>query len=573
MTKTKTLFQLGDERYTRRKAGIFVLTDGEKKRVCGFLRFAARITSLDNHETSIEIRFRNVAGEKVVMLVPPSDCMGRFPVTEKLVDAGFEIVDHAIYKRMLPGLWSNDPPVKTKAIVSRPGWHQLKTGSVYVTRSWIATAGADGDKGVHVGLTPGIENPVEIRGSLADWNAEIGALCIANPRLAFAVCAALTAPVLRLVDARNIGLGFVGGSSLGKTTGLEVAASVFGPPDRYIGSWNATEKALGEIAKAFSDSPLILDEMAEFAAADLARASYTLLNGKSRRRLGAGHELNELERHRHMLLFGTEETVAATLAEAGLQAHGGQVVRMLTIPLGTHGMFSKWDGFDGPAALAEALHERTKRVHGALARAWVKKLVATAEKRVTRIRKRQEEARRHLLQELPTGVPRNIAERVTESMALVAAVGESAIAAKILNWKPETALRAVTVCVKAWARHYVAEQAERSSDPVAPVKRFLQSESTGRFLPYTQYGSRIKRNDLAGFEHVLAGTPVFLMYSSYFEEHFCKKTSKRALLNLMKERGYLMTDSGSHLTKQVAVPNGKKRKITFYVIRKSIVES
>ena len=65
-------------------------------------------------------------------------------------------------------------------------------------------------------------------GTLADWKREVAARCAGNSRLAFAVSAALTAPLLYPFSAESGGFHLQGASSIGKTTALLVGGSVWG---------------------------------------------------------------------------------------------------------------------------------------------------------------------------------------------------------------------------------------------------------------------------------------------------------------------------------------------------------
>jgi putative DNA primase/helicase len=86
------------------------------------------------------------------------------------------------------------------------------------------------------------------------WKASVSARCVGNSRLVLAVATAFAAPLLRLVGAQGGGWHFVGASSSGKTTAIEIAASVLGFPSAsgttrgYVRSWDATKNGLAIMA-------------------------------------------------------------------------------------------------------------------------------------------------------------------------------------------------------------------------------------------------------------------------------------------------------------------------------------
>ena len=117
-------------------------------------------------------------------------------------------------------------PRKRVRCVSRVGWSDgayVLPDAVYA-RHGGAAAGEDVvlQSAGHGGL-------YTTAGTLDGWK-EIAALCVGNSRLSFALCVAFAGPLLRLASLEGGGFSLEGGSSSGKTTALQVAASVWGGP-------------------------------------------------------------------------------------------------------------------------------------------------------------------------------------------------------------------------------------------------------------------------------------------------------------------------------------------------------
>lgn len=74
------------------------------------------------------------------------------------------------------------------------------------------------------------------------------------------------------------GFHLYGDSSGGKTTHLQVAASVYGSP-RCVRSWRSTDNALESIAAAHSDGLLVLDEIGMCDPRIIGETVYMLGNG------------------------------------------------------------------------------------------------------------------------------------------------------------------------------------------------------------------------------------------------------------------------------------------------------
>ena len=193
-------------------------------------------------------------------------------------------------------------------------------------------------------------------GTLEGWR-EIAVLAVGNSRLSFALCAAFAGPLLRLAGLEGGGFSFEGGSSSGKTTALQIAASVWGGPE-HVRSWRATDNGLENIAVLHNDNVLILDEVGQ-------------VNGKGR----SSREGNLRKSHSWRLLFlsSGELGLADKLAENGLKSRGGQEVRFVGLPVDTS-MLTELYGFPHAGAVVNRLKELSAIHYGHAGRAFLHKL-------------------------------------------------------------------------------------------------------------------------------------------------------------------------------------------------------
>lgn len=165
---------------------------------------------------------------------------------------------------------------------TRVGWHQLEEGRVFVMpRRTLGTAKM-AYKITFQSEYAGQDDFIAA-GTLESWRQHIGALCSDNPLLVLAVSTALAGPLLHLCHRQSAGVHLVGDSSNGKTTALEVAASVWGGPD-FKRTWRATGNGLEGIAAALSDTCLILDEIGEADGREVGSTIYALGNGTGKAR-------------------------------------------------------------------------------------------------------------------------------------------------------------------------------------------------------------------------------------------------------------------------------------------------
>ena len=176
-----------------------------------------------------------------------------------------------------------------------------------------------------------------------------------------AISAALAGPLLDLAGQEGGGVNIFGGSSKGKTTVIQAAASVWGRgvmTPGYVRTWRATANGLEGAAASASDTALILDELGVVDARDAAAGIYSLCNGSGKARAALDGALREPKSWLVLILSSGEIPIETKLAEdRGRKARAGQLVRMLDIPadrgLG-FGAFDHGGPDDDAGALAKA---------------------------------------------------------------------------------------------------------------------------------------------------------------------------------------------------------------------------
>ena len=167
------------------------------------------------------------------------------------------------------------------------------------------------------------------KGTLKEWKRTIGEVCRGNHLHTFAILASLTAPALKLLNEEGGFFHYIGSTSIGKSTILNVAKSVWGFRD--LGSFRATDNNLESICKNSNDGAMFLDEMGEVNADDLFKIIYMLANGVTKGRADKNGNAKETS-HFTVLAQSTGEIgLEAKLAEKKLQVKGGQLIRMAEI--------------------------------------------------------------------------------------------------------------------------------------------------------------------------------------------------------------------------------------------------
>ena len=218
------------------------------------------------------------------------------------------------------------------------------------------------------------ESPYTHAGTLSGWQEEVAALDPGNPNLVGAICAAFAGPLLYKFGINGALLHFFGPSSIGKTTVLSGAASVWGGGEtdgrnKYIRTWQATTVGVEAIASLHSDTLAVLDELHLCDPRVLDPVIYAFANGhgKSRGNVHAG--LRPTKHWRVMGLSSGEMSSATWLHAGGFAVRSGQSVRMLDIPV--QGQFGAFDDLHGRESAGDFVHTlyrslilEEKEVHG-----------------------------------------------------------------------------------------------------------------------------------------------------------------------------------------------------------------
>lgn len=223
----------------------------------------------------------------------------------------------------------------------------------------------------------GSEEAIAPAGSFDEWRGLVADL---PPIARFLVCAALAAPLRYQLSVEAGGFHLCGATSTGKSTALQAAASVWGcgvdpgiagGQAAYIQRWNATANALEALAAGFNDLPLIVDEIGEGDNREFGRTVYRIMSGSGRSRSKRDGSLAQRRAWRVLLISAGELPVDQYIAEGGGKARGGQLVRLVDLPVDTvfpdaksanlikHGCAEHY-GHAGPAfieALAQDIEE------------------------------------------------------------------------------------------------------------------------------------------------------------------------------------------------------------------------
>ena len=255
--------------------------DGESRPVCSPLEILARTRDAKGHNWGLLVEFDDPDGARKRWNIPARTMTGDFgkDVLGPLVDMGLRLAGTRSSRNArndLQSYFQGFDSAQRARLVTRLGWHdsafllpEQQVGS-HTEHLHFYEAGAQ---------LP----PISEAGTLEQWQEQIGALCVGNHRLAFVASVAFAGPLLHMLGHESGGFHLYGDSSGGKTTHLQVAASIYGGP-RLVRSWRSTDNALESIAAAHSDGLLVLDEIGMCDPRIIGETVYMLGNGTGKAR-------------------------------------------------------------------------------------------------------------------------------------------------------------------------------------------------------------------------------------------------------------------------------------------------
>ena len=438
-------------------------------------------------------------------------------------------------------------PVQRRArCVDRLGWH----GDVYVT----PTESIGQKKEIIVFQNAqAIEPAFSVSGSVGEWQESVAALACGNSRLVFALSVAFAGALADLAAEDAGGFHLRGGSSTGKSTALQAAASVWGHPATYPRLWRATTNALEALAALHNDGLLILDELSQLDPKEAGQAAYTLANGQGKSRATRTGTARPAARWRLLFLSAGEESLSALMARAGHRSNAGQEIRLADIEADAGagmGAFETLHGQTTPAALALAIKDAAIRYHGAVGLAWLRYLVAD---RAALIESIADGIRQFVQENTPADAAGQV-QRVARRFALVAVAGELASHYGLTGWPEGEADNAARLCFAAWLDAFGGTGNREERAMLSQVRAFFEAHGTSRFEDVKADQNQRIINRAGFYRQSEDGKRVYLVLPEAFKREVCQGLDVRAATATLIKSGWIEPGTDGKSTQKPRLP-------------------
>lgn len=533
------------------------ITKGEEQeqspvKICSELKISARTRDDKGRNHGRLLEFQDADGQQKVLPIPCSELQGEgLEVRRRLADEGLYINPYKVARIMLTDYILNSKPQRTVLCVDRTGWHdhlfimpEQTIGQSASVRCIFQPKGLNRETGVAQ------------KSSLADWQS-LAAMCTGNSRLIFAVSSAFAAPLLSLTDTENGGFNFFGKSSIGKSTALFVACSVYGGPD-YRQQWRATVNGLESVCTAHNDCLLVLDEMGEMEPRDLGKSCYMVANGQGKARA------NEPDRSQWkiLMLSSAENTLGQYMNETGKPVKAGQCVRLIDIPADAgagHGLFEDLKNCQNGGEFAEVLKQQARNAYGTPILVYLKQVSLWLEKdRLKFLEQLNAYKAWFIKQYVPANADGQV-RRGAERFALVAYAGELASQCNITGWSDQVATRAAVTCYRAWLDHRGGVGSQEEQAILEQVRYFFQQYFDSGFVVLKDALSNPPfRKGFRAFE--ADGSVEFWVLPEIFKREIAKDYDPRLVTKYCVSAGYIIPSRPDSFqqTKRIPLIHGRK---------------
>jgi uncharacterized protein (DUF927 family)/phage/plasmid primase-like uncharacterized protein len=515
--------------------------------ICGGLAVVAATRDAKSNAWGRLLEWRDADGVRHQWAMPLELLQGDgVDVRRELAQAGLAIAPGRAARELLASyvqVW----PVKDRArCVDRLGWQ----GAVYVTPA--ESIGERGERVVFQNLHA-IDPAYSVAGTAEDWRNSVAQLAQGNSRLVFALSVAFAGPLANVSGEDSGGFHIRGGTSIGKSTALKAAASVWGDPVAYPRLWRATANGLEGLAALHNDGLLILDELSQVDPKEAGEAAYLLANGQGKTRAARNGTARQAASWRLLFLSAGEESLSALMARIGRKVNAGQEIRLADIEADAGaglGAFETLNGCASPAALSLALKDAATRHHGAAGVAWLRAIVNDRDKLADII---TSGVRQFVAENTPAGAAGQVL-RVAQRFGLVAVAGELAAHYAVTGWPEGEATQAASRCFAAWLDSFGGTGNREDRALLAQVRGFFETHGASRFEDVAATVDQRIINRAGFYRTGLDDAREYLVLPEAFKRDVCAGFDLKAATRCLLAQGWIVPGGDGRPTQKPRLP-------------------
>jgi putative DNA primase/helicase len=446
----------------------------------------------------------------------------------------------------------NQAAIKARiTIVQRTGWHSLDDKKVFAL------------PGDGIGIAGRIILSAEVTASqyttcetLEEWQDSVAKLAQAHARARFAIACAFVSPLLALIGADGGGINFRGPSSIGKTTLLAAAASVWGRGDErgFIRTWRGTGNGIEAAATQFSDTFLPLDEIGVASGHEVG--IYSIAGGIGKQRANRDGSAKIPNTWRIFILSTGEISIADKIREGGKRARAGQEIRVLDLNADAGKGFGVFDtGEDDPEQLARDLRQASITNYGTAGPAFIRAIIAKIDDVAIIAQESLDNFRKQVAANVQSGQVLRAANRI----GLVAVAGELAIQLGVLPWPTGSVNEAAADIFRNWHVNRGGNDPAEIRRAIEQIKGILERYGDSRFDPPNIGSDTRPVPDRLGYVHGEGAARRWWALPQIWRDTFCEGFDAADTARALVELGLLLPDHEGRNVRPVRI-NGQTRR-------------
>lgn len=512
----------------------YINKDNEKEYISNYFKVVALTKDIETEECGKLIEFRSMYDNKPMKIRILGNWLSKDGeiIRNRLTILGFRLSMNPRMRYKFNEYINMSEPKKFITYINRVGWYN----KMFVLPGLVVGGEDDGV----IYETESTQGSVSQRGKPDEWIDNVSKYCKGNSRLVFAVSTGFASILMKVCDIDiNAGFHFVGTSSIGKTTCLKVAASVFGSKD-YIKSWRTTDNGLEGISTKHNDCLLILDEMGLVDSAKIGEIAYMLAGGSKKTRSDIYGEARDVKRWRLFLLSAGEIDLSTHMAESKKTTRAGQEVRLINIPakpdINSYGIFENIHGFINGSSFVNHLSDTSNRYYGTPIVEFIKHVIKDYENIRDRFKREYLSIKSVFL---PEGSEEQD-ERVFKLFAFTGFAGELASEYGITGWNRHEALKAAVSCFNSWLEEKDGTGNQEVLAILDKVKLFFELYANSRFLNIYA-NEKLNPLNAAGYKDF----DNYYVFPKIFKHEICKGFNHKTVVNILKQVGWIISDHNS----------------------------
>jgi len=378
-------------------------------------------------------------------------------ITAELADLGFDVYNQPLFILLLTTL-KDDLSIPKREVISSQGWHDEKLAFTLP----YTTLKKSNNTTDYYYLKHDDFSIISPSDSLENYSTQVIQLIKQDRLFIFAAMAALATILQGLSDVESGGIHLYGDSSSGKTTALQVFASIFGsgadpsisPKKSSIGRFNATANGIEAKCVEHSKIGLAIDELGSLLVKNFGALIYDMAGGQGKAVMNRKRDPVEPKTWELIFLSTGEQSIEDKLITNGEKLKAGMSVRIADTPMAEIDRYNGCDVSEEESRkLVESLKVMCSKYHGTLGPAFIQYIID----KYTDLDDAKDAVAKLIAQEksfLAASIPSksNVAMRGVTRFALILAAGKLLVQSQLVDLTNDEVESAVQAVLDAWIK-------------------------------------------------------------------------------------------------------------------------